>query len=139
MWPTTTTRPTLTDNAVFRPVLGERQADLWRRAVLHAPAVSRDLAGIGVAVGHSSMRRLQSPGRALRAGARRASRSSTAIHNIPSRRSVRTPAVVDYDDCPSIMAAMARSGGDRAQARDIIDTGTMLCSIGGDHYVTGRY
>jgi len=45
--------------------------------------------------------------------------------------------VVDYGDCSFDYARHAEIPGCiEAQARDIIDAGPMLISIGGDHYVT---
>jgi agmatinase len=136
-------RPRATDHAVFRkdtlggatePTYGGVLSFMRRR-------ISRDLAGVDVAVWGIPFDAAVSNRPGARFGPQGVRRASAIFDGDPQYPFHADPfenlAVVDYGDCSfdygrhsEIPACI------EAQARDVIDQGAMLLSIGGDHYVT---
>jgi agmatinase len=136
-------RPRATDNAVFRkemlggasePTYGGVLSFMRRR-------FQRDLAGVDVAVWGIPFDAAVSNRPGARFGPQGVRRASAIFDGDPQYPFRADPfehlAVVDYGDCSFDYARHSEIPACiEAQARDIIDKGTMLCSIGGDHYVT---
>ncbi|WP_448951859.1 agmatinase [Labrys neptuniae] len=136
-------RPRPTDNAVFRkevlggatePTYGGILSFMRRR-------YQRDLTGIDVAVWGIPFDAAVSNRPGARFGPQGVRRASAIFDGDPQYPFKADPfehlAVVDYGDCSFDYARHGEIPACiEAQAHDIIDTGTMLCSIGGDHYVT---
>jgi agmatinase len=136
-------RPRPTDNAVFRseryggatePTYGGVLSFMRRR-------LSRDLSGVDVAVWGIPFDAAVSNRPGARFGPQAVRRASAIFDGDPQYPFKADPfaalAVVDYGDCSFDYARHAEiPAAIEAQARDIIDTGTMLLSIGGDHFVT---
>ncbi|CAM5765165.1 agmatinase [Labrys miyagiensis] len=136
-------RPRPTDNAVFRkeilggatePTYGGVLSFMRRR-------FQRDLTGIDVAVWGIPFDAAVSNRPGARFGPQGVRRASAIFDGDPQYPFHADPfehlAVVDYGDCSFDYARHGEIPACiEAQARDIIDTGTMLCSIGGDHFVT---
>jgi agmatinase len=136
-------RPRPTDNAVFRKeVLGGATEPTYGGVLsFMRRRFQRDLAGIDVAVWGIPFDAAVSNRPGARFGPQGVRRASAIFDGDPQYPFKADPfehlAVVDYGDCSFDYARHEEIPACiEAQARDIIDTGTMLCSIGGDHYVT---
>jgi agmatinase len=136
-------RPRPTDNAVFRKeVLGGATEPTYGGVLsFMRRRFQRDLAGIDVAVWGIPFDAAVSNRPGARFGPQGVRRASAIFDGDPQYPFKADPfehlAVVDYGDCSFDYARHDEIPACiEAQARDIIDTGTMLFSIGGDHYVT---
>jgi agmatinase len=136
-------RPRSTDNAVFRkeilggatePTYGGVLSFMRRR-------ISRDLTGVDVAIWGIPFDAAVSNRPGARFGPQAVRRASAIFDGDPQYPFHADPfealAVVDYGDCSFDYARHAEiPAAIEAQARDIMATGTLLISIGGDHFVT---
>ncbi|GLS21427.1 agmatinase [Labrys miyagiensis] len=136
-------RPRPTDNAVFRKeVLGGATEPTYGGVLsFMRRRFQRDLTGIDVAVWGIPFDAAVSNRPGARFGPQGVRRASAIFDGDPQYPFHADPfehlAVVDYGDCSFDYARHSEIPACiEAQARDVIDTGTMLCSIGGDHYVT---
>ena len=82
---------------------GSPRADLWRRAVLHAAAIHRDLAGVDVVVWGIPFDAAVSNRPGARFGPQAIRRASAIFDGDPQYPFLRDPfddlAVIDYGDC----------------------------------------
>jgi agmatinase len=136
-------RPRPTDNAVFRkeilggatePTYGGVLSFMRRR-------FSRDLQGIDVAIWGIPFDAAVSNRPGARFGPQAVRRASAIFDGDPQYPFQADPfedlAAIDYGDCSFDYARHSEIPACiEAQARDIIDAGPLLCSIGGDHFVT---
>jgi agmatinase len=136
-------RPRPTDNAVFgaailggatEPTYGGVLSFMRRR-------FSRDLDGIDVVVWGIPFDAAVSNRPGARFGPQGVRRASAIFDGDPQYPFHADPfehlAVVDYGDCSFDYARHGEiPAAIEAQARDILEAGPLLCSIGGDHYVT---
>ncbi|MDQ0395064.1 agmatinase [Labrys monachus] len=136
-------RPRPTDNAVFgKEILGGATEPTYGGVLsFMRRRFSRDLDGIDVVVWGIPFDAAVSNRPGARFGPQGVRRASAIFDGDPQYPFQADPfehlAVVDYGDCSfdyarhdEIPAAI------EAQARDILEAGPLLCSIGGDHYVT---
>jgi agmatinase len=136
-------RPRPTDNAVFRQELLGGATEPTYGGVLSfmRRRFSRDLTGIDVAVWGIPFDAAVSNRPGARFGPQGVRRASAIFDGDPQYPFQADPfehlAVIDYGDCSLDYARHGEvPAAIEAQARDIIDAGPLLCSIGGDHYVT---
>jgi len=136
-------RPRPIDNAVFRKeILGGASEPTYSGVLsFMRRRYQRELAGIDVAVWGIPFDAAVSNRPGARFGPQGVRRASAIFDGDPQYPFHADPfehlAVVDYGDCTFDYARHGEIPACiEAQAHDIIDTGTLLCSIGGDHYVT---
>lgn len=136
-------RPRETDNAVFRKeILGGASEPTYGGVLsFMRRRLSRDLSGIDVAVWGIPFDAAVSNRPGARFGPQGVRRASAIFDGDPQYPFEADPfealAVVDYGDCSFDYARHSEIPACiEGQARDVIDAGTMLLSIGGDHFVT---
>jgi agmatinase len=136
-------RPRPTDNAVFRKEIRGSATEPTYGGVLSfmRRRFSRDLAGVDVVVWGIPFDAAVSNRPGARFGPQGVRRASAIFDGDPQYPFKADPfaelAVIDYGDCSFDYARHAEiPAAIEAQARDILDCGAMLLSIGGDHFVT---
>jgi agmatinase len=136
-------RPRPTDNAVFRrDVLGGATEPTYGGVLsFMRRRLSRDLGGVDVAVWGIPFDAAVSNRPGARFGPQGVRRASAIFDGDPQYPFDADPfeelAVVDYGDCSLDYGWHAQApAAIEAQARDVIDKGPTLLSIGGDHFVT---
>lgn len=132
-----------TDNAVFAPLMkkGVHEPTYSGVQSFMRRRLSRDLAGVDVAILGIPFDAATSNRPGTRFGPQGVRRASAILGGDPQypfhADPFETLAVVDYGDCCLDFGRHNEAPAQiEAQAREIVDAGTTLLSIGGDHFVT---